>query len=121
MRLRIIRLEVRLLEQWSNVSCFKRRSNLARAIDRITRPGKEPERRRFQLTPIKADLFYSHKRAMGVIYPPGISQLPEEIEAQFQRLPPAPIFDNGHSHGTNGNTARCNRRRKIQDGDCSLM
>ena len=28
-----------------------------------------------------------------------------------------PIFDNGHSNGTNGNTARLNRKCRIQDGD----
>jgi len=38
--------------------------------------------------------------AWGINLPPGISQLPDEIKAKFQRLPP--IFDDGHSNGTNG-------------------
>ena len=57
------------------------------------------------------DMFYSHKRPLGgggKITPPGISQLPYEIEPTFHRLPP--IFDNGHSTVTNGNTARLNRK-----------
>jgi hypothetical protein len=33
-------------------------------------------------------MFYSHKRPMGVKLPPGISRLPDKIEAKFQRLPP---------------------------------
>ena len=34
------------------------------------------------------DMFYSHKRPMRGKLPPGISQLPDEIEPTFQRLPP---------------------------------
>jgi len=34
------------------------------------------------------DMFYSHKGPMGDNLPPGKSQLPDEIEAQFQWLPP---------------------------------
>jgi len=36
------------------------------------------------------DMFYSHKGPMGVIYP-CLFQLPDEIEAKFQRLPPSPF------------------------------
>ena len=33
-------------------------------------------------------MFYSHKRPMWGKLPPGISQLPDEIEPKVQRLPP---------------------------------
>jgi len=36
------------------------------------------------------DMFYSRKGPMGVIYP-GLTQLPDEIEAKFQRLPTSPF------------------------------
>jgi len=41
---------------------------------------------------------------------PGISRLLDEIETKFQRL--LPIFDDGHSNGTIGETVRCDRRWK---------
>jgi len=40
------------------------------------------------LTLMWPDMFYSHKGPMGGNLPPGISQLPDEIEAKFKRLPP---------------------------------
>jgi len=42
---------------------------------------------------------------------PGIPLFPNKIEAKCQRL-----FDDGHTNGTNGNTAKCNAKWKIQDG-----
>ena len=33
-------------------------------------------------------MFYSHKRPMGEGKPPGVSQLPDEIEPKFQQLSP---------------------------------
>jgi len=52
------------------------------------------------LTLTWSDMFYSHKGPMGGKLPPGISQLPDEIESKFQWL--SPIFEDGHSNRTNG-------------------
>ena len=61
------------------------------------------------------DVFYSHKRAMGYTkyYPRRHISASQWNRATIPTA--APIFDNGHSNGTNGNTARLNRKWKILD------
>jgi len=70
--------------------------------------------RRKYLTLMWSDMFTHTNGPWGGNLPPGIYHLPDKIAAKFQRL--HPLFDDGHSNGTNGNTARCNRKWKIQDG-----
>jgi len=52
--------------------------------------------------------------ASPIFKPPGISRLLDEIETKFPRQPH--IFHDGHSNGTIGETIRCDRKWKIQDG-----
>jgi len=60
----------------------------------------------------QVDVFSSLTFVVLILFLKGISRLLDEIETKFQRL--SPIFDDGQSNRTIGETVRCNRKWKTK-------